>query len=70
MSMTDQEEHVEKMYPSNSKNKWTEVKYNPDSLSSSNYDSHSLSYTLCEIAVKSLDCVLHEEKVGPALTVS
>jgi hypothetical protein len=29
-----------------------------------------LSYTLCEIAVKSLDCVLHEEKVGPALTVS
>lgn len=55
LSMVDQEEHIEKMYPSNSKNKWMEVKFNPDSLNSTNYDSQSLSYILCEIAVKSLD---------------
>ena len=64
------EEHILKMYPANSESKWKEVKFNPDSLSSTNFDSHSLWYTLCEIVGKCLDWCLHEEKVGAALTVS
>lgn len=49
------EEYLMKMYPSNDHNKWCEIKFNPDSLSSTNFDSHSLSYTLCDILIKSLD---------------
>jgi len=63
-------EHIRAMYPSNNTDRWSEIKYNPDSLTTTNFDSHSLSYTLCDIAVKSLDCCLHNEKVGAALTVS
>ena len=64
------QEHIVSMYPSNDSQRWREVKFNPDSLTSTNFDSHSLSYTLCDIAIKALDCCLHEEKVGAALTVS
>ena len=57
------------MYPWNSELRWRVVKYNPDSLNSTNFDSHSLAYTLCDIAIKSLDCCLHQEKVGATLSV-
>jgi hypothetical protein len=66
----DYEEYIETMYPSNDSSRWREIKFNPDSLNSTNFDSHSLPYALCDIAIKSLDCCLHEDKVGGALTVN
>lgn len=70
LSSSKDQEHITSMYPSNDSQKWREIKFNPDSLTTTNFDSRSLSYTLCDIAIKALDCCLHEKKVGAALTVS
>lgn len=66
----DRQEYIETMYPSNDSSRWREIKFNPDSLNSTNFDSYSLPYALCDTAIKSLDWWLHEEKVGVALTVN
>lgn len=49
-------EHIENTYPCNYIDRWCELKFNPDNLNSTNFDSHSLAYTLCEVITKTLDC--------------
>jgi hypothetical protein len=55
--------------PLNNIERWREIKFNPDALSSSTYGSWSLSFMLWEIATKVLDWPLHEGKMGGAFVV-